>query len=158
MLLWTSCFSLASLERPGSLFKPGFLYRAAVQQQQERNSSPKQFSPTCLHIQWGSGMVANSLLQLPLLTHVLNSECCACKHACNCFLPEDVKVDQTRRGEVLCWCVHAIVLYAKHGRLCRAYYIDGREHNFNNATCLWHTRWGNCSTSSSEQTRGLQSV
>lgn len=35
--------------------------------------------------------------------------------------------------------MHATALYAKHGRLCRAYYTDGREHGFNNATCLWVT-------------------
>lgn len=82
--------------------------------------------------------MANPLLQL-IKTHILSSECCACKHACNWFLPEDVKVDQTRRGEVLCWCVYAIALYAKHGIVYRAYYIGGREQNFSNATCLWVT-------------------
>lgn len=71
--------------------------------------------------------------------HILRAECCACKHACNWFLPEDVKVDQTRRGEVLCRCVHVTALYAKHRRLHRAYYTDGRERNFSNDTCLWVT-------------------
>lgn len=82
-------------------------------------------------------MVANVLLQLQLKTHVLGAECHACKQVHNWASPKDVKVDQTRRGEVLCWCVLAIASQANHRRLCRAYYMDGREHNFNNAACLW---------------------
>lgn len=62
MLFWTSCSSLASLKGPGLLYKPGFLCLAAVQQPQERNSSPKQFSPACLGTQQGGGVVADSLL------------------------------------------------------------------------------------------------
>lgn len=81
--------------------------------------------------------MANVLLQLQLKTHVLGAECHACKQVHNWASPKDVKVDQTRRGEVLCWCVLAIASQANHRRLCRAYYMDGREHNFNNAACLW---------------------
>lgn len=81
--------------------------------------------------------MANVLLQLQLKTHVLGAECHACKQVHNWASPKDVKVDQTRRGEVLCWCVLAIASQANHRRLCRAYYMDGCEHNFNNAACLW---------------------
>lgn len=138
--LWTPCSSSASSEGPGLLFKWGFLHPAAVQQQQKMNSSSKPFSQTCPGTQQGSGVVINSRCQFQLLRHkyLTETECCACKHACNWFLPEDIKVDQTR-GEVRCWCVHATALYATHGRLWRAYDVDGHEHNFNNATCLWVT-------------------
>lgn len=81
--------------------------------------------------------MANVLLQLQLKTHVLGAECRACKQVQNWASPKDVKVDQTRRGEVLCWCVLAIASQANHRRLCGVYYMDGHEHTFNNAACLW---------------------
>lgn len=143
MHLWTPCSSLASLEGPGSPFKPGFPYPAAVQQRQKMNNSSKLLSPTCPGTRQGSGVVTNSVFQFQLLRHkyLTETKCCACKHACNWFLPEDIKSDQIR-GEVRCWCTCAIALYAMHGRLWRAYDIDGHEHNFNNATCLWVTHTG----------------
>lgn len=136
LLFWCFYEHLSYLKGPALLFKPGFLCPAAAQQQ-EKTSTHKQLCPTCLVTQQGSGMVANSLLQLQLLIHILNSEksVVLVNMPCNPFLSEDVKVDQTR-GEVLCWCVHMIAMNTKHGRLCGACYIDKREHSFNSAICL----------------------
>lgn len=115
MLLWTSFI----FERARLAFQARFSMPCCSAPTGENQLSQTALPNLPCHSarEWYGGKF--STLASIIKTHILNSKksVVLVNMPCNPFLPEDVKVDQTR-GEVLCWCVRMIALNAKHGRLC----------------------------------------